>query len=429
MATSRTTTSPPEHRVNGSGPLPEPATGHENASTLAAPQHAPASPMETAPQPPTETPARHGSLAERLLDRLLGWRDAAYASPTFQKWASAFPLTRPIAHMRARRLFDVCAGFVYTQTLLACLRLDLFDFLSGRPRTLEEISAHTGLAPDATMRLLEAARSLQLVERRTGGRFGLGVLGAPVAGNPAISAMIEHNAVFYDDLRDPLRLLQGRGDQTRLAGYWPYASHRNPADDVAAHYSALMAASINLVAEELFDAWPLAGHHHLLDLGGGEGAFVMAAARRFPELRFTLLDLPPVARIAERRITDAGLDRRIRVAAGDFRMDPLPVGADVVTLLRILHDHDDDVVLALLCSVRRTLPRSGTLVIAEPMAGMRGAERVGAAYFALYFQAMGSGRPRSADDYHHLLREAGFRSSRLVRPRRPVQAAVIVATT
>jgi demethylspheroidene O-methyltransferase len=190
-----------------------------------------------------------------------------------------------------------------------------------------------------------------------------------------------------------------------------------------------MAASVNLVAEELFDAMPLDRHRHLLDVGGGEAAFALAAARRYPHLRFTLLDLPPVARIAQERISRAGMQDRIRVAPADFRLDPLPVGADVVTLLRILHDHDDDAVLALLCAIRRILPRDGTLIIAEPMAGVRGAERVGAAYFAFYFQAMGSGRAREPRDYHRLLREAGFRSSRLIRPRRPVQAAIIAATS
>ena len=41
-----------------------------------------------------------------------------------------FPLTRPIARRRARELFDLCAGFVYSQVLLACVRLRLFEILA-----------------------------------------------------------------------------------------------------------------------------------------------------------------------------------------------------------------------------------------------------------------------------------------------------------
>jgi demethylspheroidene O-methyltransferase len=40
--------------------------------------------------------------------------------PSFRAWAARFWLTRPIARRRARALFDVCAGFVYSQVLFAC---------------------------------------------------------------------------------------------------------------------------------------------------------------------------------------------------------------------------------------------------------------------------------------------------------------------
>jgi len=381
------------------------------------------------PTAPVEA-VKPGTTGRSLLDAIIARRDAILASPTFQRWASSFPLTRPIALRRARRLFDICAGFVYTQTLLACQRVGLFDLLAHGPLTIDEIADRTRLHPESALRLLQAAQSLELVESRSGGRYGLGALGAPIVGNPAIAAMIEHNAVFYDDLRDPVKLLRGDRYGTRLSEYWPYAAGVPVLDprESAARYSELMAASIPLVAEELLDAFPLRRFGHLLDLGGGEGAFVSAAAARYPHLRFTLLDLPPVAERARTRLETAGLAHRVRTVAGDFLADRLPEGMDVITLLRVLHDHDDPQVRRLLTAVRQALPPGGTLVIAEPLAGLRGAERVGSAYFALYLQAMGSGRARTAEDYHHLLQEAGFRSSRLLRPRRPIQAAVLVAT-
>ncbi len=68
-------------------------------------------------------------------DRLLAWRHRLIASPRFQRFAAAFPLTRPTAHRNARALFDLCAGFVYAQVLAACLRLDLFRILADGPMT------------------------------------------------------------------------------------------------------------------------------------------------------------------------------------------------------------------------------------------------------------------------------------------------------
>lgn len=373
---------------------------------------------------------RHSSPAG-LLDRLWRWRDDILASPAFQRWAAAFPLTRPIALRRSRQVFDMVAGFVYSQTVLATVRLGLPAYLQGAPRTLDQISRFTDLAPEAASRLLSAGASLHIFRRTRDGRFGLGRLGAPLVGNEALAAMLEHNVLFYRDLEDPVGLLRrGALGGTHLARYWPYARSMDPSaldPHEVAQYSALMAASQPLVAQEILDAFPFQRHRHVLDVGGGEGAFLEAVARSVPSIQGTLFDLPAVTERARGRFADAGIDQRIGIVGGDFLHDELPRGADLITLVRVLHDQDDDQALTLLHSVRAALAPGGTLLVGEPMAGARGAETVGGAYFALYLLAMGQGRPRTPAEIQTLLRRAGFRKVRLPRARAPVLCGVAVA--
>ena len=92
---------------------------------------------------------RRGNQGPGLIDRLLQARDRLLASETFQTKAAAFPLSRPIARARARKLFDLCAGFVYSQVLYACVQLRLFDNLLEKPLTLSEIEAKCALPRDA----------------------------------------------------------------------------------------------------------------------------------------------------------------------------------------------------------------------------------------------------------------------------------------
>ena len=66
-------------------------------------------------------------------DRFSAWRESLTARPAFRAWAARFPLTRPLARRRARELFDLCAGFVYSQVLTACVRLKLFEVLHEAP--------------------------------------------------------------------------------------------------------------------------------------------------------------------------------------------------------------------------------------------------------------------------------------------------------
>ena len=77
------------------------------------------------------------------VDRCLAWRDRLLASPLFQRRAAAFALTRPVARRHARELFDLVAGFAYSQVLLACVQLRLFDVLAEGPQPLERERPHT----------------------------------------------------------------------------------------------------------------------------------------------------------------------------------------------------------------------------------------------------------------------------------------------
>ncbi len=379
---------------------------------------------------PVDSGTDNGPAGAHWTDRWREARDRILTDPRFRRWARFFPFTRFVARRRAGQLFDLCAGFVYTQVLLACVRLRLFEILAPRALPVAELAARLSLEPAAAERLLRAAASLGLVERRRGDRFGLGPLGAAMAGDEGLAAMIEHDAILYADIADPVRLLRERGAGTGLAGYWPYAGTPEPGrlgDGAVSSYTRLMAASAPLVAEEVLAAYPFGRHECLLDVGGGDGAFLSMAARRHPSLRAILFDLPPVAARATARFAREGLADRARAIGGSFRSDPLPQGADVATLVRILHDHDDDLALAILQAVHRALPPGGTLVIAEPMSGVAGAERMADAYFGFYLLAMGTGRARSPDELGALLREAGFRPPRRLPTRIPVAAQVLVS--
>ena len=363
-------------------------------------------------------------------DRWRAWRNQLIADPRFQRWAARLPLVRRVAARRANALFDLCAGFVYSQVLLACVRLDVFERLAAGPQDVAQLARGCGLEVDAATRLLDAAVAIGLLERRRAGRYGLGELGAALRGNPGVIAMIEHHELLYADLADPVALLRQRAGATQLARHWPYSTAAEPqalATERVRAYTRLMSASQPLVSQEVLDAHDFSQHHCLLDVGGGDGTFLTAVAAACPSLRLRLFDLPGVVAIAGEKLGTGGLSARIERFGGSFTTDPLPLGADVISLIRVLHDHDDEVVFALLAAVRRALPPGGTLVVGEPMAGTRGAVAMGDAYFGLYLHAMGSGRPRSVTRLAEMLRSSGFEAVRQVPTARPLLTGVLTA--
>jgi len=250
-------------------------------------------------------------------------------------------------------------------------------------------------------------------------------------GNPALIAMIEHHALLYADLADPVALLRGEGQPTRLQAFWSYAGAApgsTPDNDRARQYSRLMSSTQALVGAAVLDACDMSRHHRLLDIGGGDGTFLLAATQRAPRLEGVLFDLPAVCELAATRFQRSAAVGRLTVHPGDFRCDSLPGGADIVSLVRVLHDHDDTAVLDLLRSVRAAIAPSGRLLIAEPLRATQGAQRMGDAYFGFYLLAMGQGRPRSIEEIATLLEAGGFGRPRELSSALPLQTRVLVAS-
>jgi demethylspheroidene O-methyltransferase len=378
----------------------------------------------------TAATAATRAVRETLRDRLHRHRDRLLASARFQRFATAFALTRPIARARSRALFSLCAGFVHSQVLYACVALGLFQRLLEQPQTPAALASALAVPPERLDRLLAAATALELVEPRSGGRLGLGTLGAALLGNPGAEAMIRHHALLYADLADPVALFRDTRPGAHLSAFWGYAGAADPralAHDAVAPYSRLMSESQQFVADIVLAAYPFARHRRLLDVGGGDGTFALAAARVAPRLQVELFDLPQVAARARTRFESAGLGTRARASGGSFFDDPLPEGADLVTLVRVVHDHDDGPVLRLLRAVRRAMPMGGVLLIAEPMAGATRDGPIAQGYFAIYLMAMGSGRARSFEELRDLLHAAGFESVRRRGSNNPLLASVLTA--
>lgn len=360
-----------------------------------------------------------------LLDRFHQWRLDKIASPDFQRWAAAFRLTRPFVRQDAARLYDLMAGFVYSQTLMACTELGVLEALRNRPMTARALAARAGLPEERMVVLCQAAAAIGLLVRRRDESYRLGRLGAAALGVPGLDQMIRHHRVFYRDLENPMALLKGEADP-ELSRFWSYVRGVGAAEDrtIAADYSHVMATSQDLVAQETLNVVDLSSVSALTDVGGGTGAFLQNVGARYPNIDLKLFDLPAVIDAARSRL---GPENRIALTGGSFLSDPFPQGSDAISLIRVLYDHQDHTVRQLLARVYQALPRGGTVIVSEPMSGGDRPCRAGDAYFGFYTMAMTTGRARSAAMHSDLLAEAGFQRVRQHPTHQPLLTSVITA--
>jgi demethylspheroidene O-methyltransferase len=365
--------------------------------------------MNAEPRPPPARPEAQG------------WLTRLAMSPRFHAFAARMPGLRGFVRREGAELFRIISGFVQSQALVALVEGRVLHVLASGPLGTEALSRHCKM-PVAPMEvLLKAGAALKLVTQDRGARWHLAPRGAAFLTVPGLEPMVRHHHVLYGDLSDPLAFFRGQ-TETKLAGFWPYVFGPLAQEDagLAARYSRLMAESQVLVAEDTLRLVDLSRRRHLLDVGGGTGAFLAEVGRAHPALRLSLFDMPAVLASVPAVLRD-----RLALCSGDFRADPFPTDADTISLIRVLYDHSDTSVEALVAKVFNALPSGGMIVVSEPMSGGDRPDPATDVYFAIYTLAMRTGRTRSAEEIATVLRGAGFIGLQPLPGDRPFVTSVV----
>ena len=362
------------------------------------------------------------------------WIEGKISSPAFQAKMSQVPIAKFFAKRDAEKIYDLVAGFVYSQTLYALVKLGILKGLKGTVKSIFELSKAYDISPKNLYILCNAGVALKLlrIERNGPGferSYSLGYLGAEVLGVPGLEAMILHHEIFYRDLSDPVSLLRAN-KRTELSQYWPYVSNHTRKKKIsvvdAKIYSDLMASSQMLVCQETLRLIDFDKFDMVMDVGGGNGTFLSMLAKKFKKPRLLLYDLPEVVCEASRTLENDVL-ARMEISSGDFDTSDLPQCASAITLNRVLYDHNDEKVKTILKKAWEALPLGGSVIISEPMSGGRRPIKSGDVYFGFYTMAMTTGQPRSIGAHTKLLKDAGFRKIRVPRGARKFVTSVVVA--
>jgi spermidine synthase len=144
----------------------------------------------------------------------------------------------------------------------------------------------------------------------------------------------------------------------------------------------------------------------VVDVGGGEGAFLIELAKRNPHLSGTVLELPRVADRARQKVKREHLEDRIIVSEGSF-FEAIPQGADAYVLSAILHDWPDDQALMILRACRAAMSDDAVLLVIEQVVAPENASRF-AALLDMAMLVLLGGKERSHEEFATLFAAANL---------------------
>src|SRR3954454_6549761 len=251
-----------------------------------------------------------------------------------------------------RRLVN---GYQVSQAIHVAATLGVADHLADGPRASDDLAVAVGAHAPSLYRVLRALAAVGVVREEDGRRFALTPVGdclrsdaeEPVNGWAAFVGR-PYVRRAWDRMLDAVRTGENAFERLHGVDAWTYRT-RDP--DEGAIFDRAMSDLTRRSHRSTLEAFDFSPFGTVVDVGGGNGALLVALLRAHPRMRGVLVDLPHAVAVAQRRIAEHGLAERCEAIAGSF-FDGVPTGGDAYVLRAILHDWDDDEAVAILRRVR-----------------------------------------------------------------------------
>lgn len=163
-----------------------------------------------------------------------------------------------------------------------------------------------------------------------------------------------------------------------------------------------------LRSPELLRAMGLKGVKAMLDLGGGPGTHAINMSKK--GISATIFDMPATIKIARKVVKREG-GRNIKYIAGDFHLDDIGSGYDLILMSQIAHSNSLEENARLVKKCAAALNPGGRIAVHEfPLDETRTAPPQGALFSINMLVATEGGRCYTPSEIKGWLREAGLRT-------------------
>jgi O-methyltransferase domain len=323
-------------------------------------------------------------------------------------------------------LLQVITDYPRAQVVHVAAQLNLADLLADGPWHVEDLAAATSVHAPSLARLVRALAALGVVAEEADGRVSLTPLGTPLRTD--VPGSIRDYVRFragewywrsWGDLLHSVRSGQPAFEHQfgmQVFEYWG----QHP--EAGAIHHAFFTAMARLTTAPLVAAYDYARFDTIVDVGGNVGPLLAAILQAHPGVRGILFDLPYVVADAASVLSEAGVADRCKVVGGNF-FESVPTGGDAYILKYIIHDWDDERVMAILTQCRKAMGPGATLLIIEQVLPERleaGDVAWQSARLDLQMLVLTSGgRERTEPEFRQLLADAGFELRRVFPTQSP----------
>jgi len=307
---------------------------------------------------------------------------------------------------QGKLLRELIMGFRTTQIIATAAKLELAARLENGPQSAAALAAATKTNEGRLYRLLRALTSLGILDKNDDATFSLTPLGNLLRDD--VSGSLRNVAILYGEpwlweayaqLPYSIENTTPAFDHAHGRGLYDFLKQNPPA---AEKFNKAMTAFSDHEAEAVKKAYSFSTARTIVDIGGGQGRFVLSLVTTHPHLSGVVFDLPPVVS----SINNVKVSDRINYVSGDF-FQKIYSGGDVYILKSVLHNWEDQSCVTILQNCHKAMQPAARLLIIERVLPQEN-EKSEAILFDINMLVMTEGQERTEAAYRRLLETSGF---------------------
>jgi hypothetical protein len=297
-------------------------------------------------------------------------------------------------------------------------RLGVPDHIHEEPRSAEEIAPLVAARPDLLYRLMRATSGVGVLHETNDKKFVHTPLSRALRSDasPCLRDVAKFNTDEWHErgweglerlIKTGERPMQHLYKREHLFEYF-----REHPDEGATFHNGMTNLS-SMEAPLIAHGYDFSGIHHLMDVGGGHGLLLATILERFPKMKGTLYETPPVIAGASGGPLEKVKDR-VTLTAGDM-FQSVPAGADAYMMKYIIHDWPDDLCYKILKSCRAGVNGAGgKLIVVDTVVPGPNEFHFGK-IMDLEMALFPGGKERTEVEFKKLFEETGWKLSRVIR--------------
>jgi predicted transcriptional regulator len=261
--------------------------------------------------------------------------------------------------MNPNTIREFAASYQKSRILLTGFELDIFTSIEKSGKTSKQIANNLHLDERACERLLNALVSLGFLSKHNQHFYNT---------TESYTFLSKKSANYFGGLMHTNHLWNTWSNLTqviRTGKPAPRAEINERGEEWLLSFINAMHDRAKRQAPQQIANIDLSGINSVLDIGGGSGAFSMEFVSLKPEITATVFDLPNVVPITKSFIDKEGFTGKIGTYAGDYTIDNLPSGYDLVFLSAVIHSNSLETNKNLVKRCYESLNYNGRIIIQD----------------------------------------------------------------